>query len=719
MGRSLPTIRRTSKAATTCLSLTRPDIIEDIHRQYFAAGADIVETNTFNSQSISLAEYGLEGEVYAINRASAELAKRAAEDFTAREPEKPRFVAGSIGPTSRTASLSPDVNNPGFRAITFDELAAAYREQVEALYDGGVDLLMPETTFDTLNLKACLFAISQFFDERGIELPVMISATITDASGRTLSGQTVEAFWNSVAHFPALSVGLNCALGPDRMRPYVEELSRIAPCFVSCHPNAGLPNEFGGYDETPEHMRRLLSEFAENGWLNIVGGCCGTTPKHIRAIADGVEQIAPRPRPTIPGYSRLSGLEPLTLRPEGNFIIVGERTNVTGSKKFARLIRSGDYEAALEVARDQVANGANVLDVNMDEALLDGEKAMATFLHLIAAEPEIARVPLMIDSSKWTVIESGLKCVQGKSIVNSISLKEGEAEFLRQARLVRRYGAAAIVMAFDEEGQAVTADRKAAIAKRAFRLLTEEIGFAPEDVIFDANILTVGTGIEEHANYAVEFIEGVRQIKKACPGAKTSGGVSNVSFSFRGNETVREAMNAAFLYHAIQAGLDMGIVNAGQIAVYEEIDKKLLQHVEDVLFNRRPDATERLVSFAETVAAKTKTVEKDEAWRAGSVEQRLSPRPRQRHRRLHRSGHRRGPPKARPAPQSDPGTADGRHGRRRRAVRRRQNVLTASRQKRPRDEKGGRLPHSLHGGRKRRLRRPAASRHDRDGDRER
>lgn len=612
------------KGCNDLLSLTRPDIIEEIHRQYFEAGADIVETNTFNSQSVSLVEYGLEGEVYAINRAAAELARRAADDFTARDPEKPRFVAGSIGPTSRTASLSPDVNDPGFRAISFDGLAAAYREQIEALCDGGVDILMPETTFDTLNLKACLFAISQLFDERGIELPVMISATITDASGRTLSGQTVEAFWNSVSHFPALSVGLNCALGADRMRPYVEELSRIAPCFVSCHPNAGLPNEFGGYDETPEHMRRLLCEFAESGWLNIVGGCCGTTPEHIRAIADGMEDVAPRVRPAIPGYSRLSGLEPLTLRPDSNFVIVGERTNVTGSKKFARLVRSGNYESALEVARDQVANGANVLDINMDEALLDGEKAMATFLHLIAAEPEIARVPLMIDSSKWSVIEAGLKCVQGKSIVNSISLKEGEAEFLRQARLVRRYGAAVVVMAFDEEGQAVTADRKTAIAKRAFRLLTKEIGFAPEDVIFDANILTVGTGIEEHSNYAVEFIEAVRQIKRACPGAKTSGGVSNVSFSFRGNETVREAMNAAFLYHAIQAGLDMGIVNAGQIAVYEEIDKELLCHVEDVLFNRRPDATERLVTFAETVAAKSKTVEKDEAWRGGTVEARLS-----------------------------------------------------------------------------------------------
>jgi 5-methyltetrahydrofolate--homocysteine methyltransferase len=612
------------KGCNDLLSLTRPDIIEKIHRQYFEAGADIVETNTFNSTSVSLAEYGLEREVYAINRAATELARRAADDFTARDPEKPRFVAGSIGPTSRTASLSPDVNNPGFRAITFDELAASYREQVEGLYDGGADVLMPETTFDTLNLKACLFAISQFFDERGVELPVMVSVTITDASGRTLSGQTVEAFWNSVSHFPMLSVGLNCALGPDRMRPYLEELSQIAPCFVSCHPNAGLPNEFGGYDETPAQMRRVLCEFAENGWLNVVGGCCGTTPEHIRVIAEGMESISPRVRPSIPGYSRLSGLEPLTLRPEGNFIVVGERTNVTGSKKFARLVRSGDYEAALEVARDQVANGANVLDVNMDEALLDGEKAMSTFLHLIAAEPEIARVPLMIDSSKWSVIEAGLKCVQGKSIVNSISLKEGEESFLRQARLVRRYGAAVIVMAFDEEGQAVTADRKTAIAKRAYDLLIERIGFAPSDIIFDANILTVGTGIEEHANYAVEFIEAVRQIKKACPGAKTSGGVSNVSFSFRGNETVREAMNAAFLYHAIQAGLDMGIVNAGQVAVYEEIDKALLVYVEDVLLNRRPDATERLVTFADTVAAKTKTVEEEEAWRAGTVEARLS-----------------------------------------------------------------------------------------------
>jgi 5-methyltetrahydrofolate--homocysteine methyltransferase len=612
------------KGCNDLLSLTRPDIIEKIHRQYFEAGADIVETNTFNSTSVSMAEYGLESEVYAINRASAELARRAADAFTARDPEKPRFVAGSIGPTSRTASLSPDVNNPGFRAISFDELAAAYREQVEGLYDGGADLLMPETTFDTLNLKACLFAISQFFEERGVELPVMVSVTITDASGRTLSGQTVEAFWNSVSHFPMLSVGLNCALGPDRMRPYLEELSRIAPCFVSCHPNAGLPNEFGGYDETPAQMRRVLCEFAENGWLNVVGGCCGTTPEHIRVIAEGMESISPRVRPSIPGYSRLSGLEPLTLRPEGNFIMVGERTNVTGSKKFARLVRSGDYEAALGVARDQVANGANVLDVNMDEALLDGEKAMSTFLHLIASEPEIARVPLMIDSSKWSVIEAGLKCVQGKSIVNSISLKEGEEAFLRQARLVHRYGAAAIVMAFDEEGQAVTADRKTAIAKRAYELLIERVGFAPDDIIFDANILTVGTGIEEHANYAVEFIEAVRQIKGVCPGAKTSGGVSNVSFAFRGNETVREAMNAAFLYHAIQAGLDMGIVNAGQVAVYEEIDKQLLAHVEDVLLNRREDATERLVAFAETVAAKSKTVEKDEAWRAGTVEARLS-----------------------------------------------------------------------------------------------
>ena len=606
------------------LSLTRPDIIEDIHRQYFEAGADIVETNTFNSTSISMAEYQLESAVTAINRASAQIARRVADEFTGRNPDKPRFVAGSIGPTSRAASLSPDVNDPGFRAVTFDQLVVSYREQIEALCDGGVDILFPETTFDTLNLKACLFAISQVFDDRGITLPVMISATITDASGRTLSGQTVEAFWNSVAHFPALSVGLNCALGADRMRPYVEELARIAPCFLSCHPNAGLPNEFGAYDETPEYMGRLLLEFAENGWLNIVGGCCGTTPAHIRVLADAVQDLPPRQRPRVPHYSRFSGLEPLTLRPDSNFVIVGERTNVTGSKKFARLVRSGDYDAGLEVAREQVANGANVLDINMDEALLDGEKAMATFLNLIAAEPDIARVPVMIDSSKWTVIEAGLKCVQGKSIVNSISLKEGEESFLRQARLVRRYGAAAIVMAFDEEGQAVTADRKVAIAKRAFALLTQEVGFPPEDVIFDPNILTVGTGIEEHANYAVEYIESLRQIKRECPGAKTSGGVSNVSFSFRGNEPVRQAMNAAFLYHAIRAGLDMGIVNAGQIEVYEEIDKDLLRHVEDVLFNRRPDATERLVTFAETVIAKDTAVEKDEAWRKTSVEQRLS-----------------------------------------------------------------------------------------------
>jgi 5-methyltetrahydrofolate--homocysteine methyltransferase len=606
------------------LCLTRPDIIEDIHRQYFEAGADIVETNTFNAQSISMAEYRLESVVTAINRAAAQIARRVADEFTDRNPDKPRFVAGSIGPTSRAASLSPDVNDPGYRAVTFDQLVAAYREQVEGLIDGSVDILFPETTFDTLNLKACLFGISQVFDDRGITLPVMISATITDASGRTLSGQTVEAFWNSVAHFPALSVGLNCALGPDRMRPYLEELSQIAPCFVSCHPNAGLPNEFGGYDETPEHMGRLLLEFAENGWLNIVGGCCGTTPAHIRVIADGVQELPPRVRPRIAHYSRFSGLEPLTLRPDSNFVMVGERTNVTGSKKFSRLIRSGEYDAALEVAREQVANGANVLDINMDEALLDGEKAMTTFLNLIAAEPDIARLPVMIDSSKWSVIEAGLKCVQGKSIVNSISLKEGEAEFLRHARLVRRYGAAAIVMAFDEEGQAVTADRKVAIAKRAFKLLTEEVGFPAEDVIFDPNILTVGTGIEEHANYAVEYIESLKLIKRECPGAKTSGGVSNVSFSFRGNETVRRAMNAAFLYHAIKAGLDMGIVNAGQIEVYEEIDKKLLTHVEDVLFNRRPDATERLVAFAETVVAKDKAVEKDEAWRKTSVEERLS-----------------------------------------------------------------------------------------------
>jgi len=615
---------RPLKGCNDLLCLTRPEIIEEIHREYLEAGADIIETNTFNATSISMADYGLESIVYDLNKAAAELARRACDTITAANPDRPRFVAGSIGPTNRTASLSPDVNNPGYRGVTFDELVTAYTEQIRGLVDGGADILMPETTFDTLNLKACLFAIEQFFDERQIELPVMVSVTITDQSGRTLSGQTVEAFWNSISHARIFSVGINCALGADLMRPYVEELSRIAPVYISCHPNAGLPNEFGGYDQTPEYMAELLKEFADNGWINIVGGCCGTTPDHIRSIAGTVRNSPPRVRPTIPELTRLSGLEPLTIRPDSNFIMIGERTNITGSKKFARLILSGDFDGALAVARDQVEGGANILDVNMDEGMLDGEKAMTTFLNLIASEPEISRIPIMIDSSKWSVIEAGLKCVQGKSVVNSISLKEGEEKFLEHARLLRRYGAAVVVMAFDEEGQATTVERRVEIAARSYRLLTEKAGFSPTDIIFDPNILTVGTGIEEHNDYAVAFFEATRQLKQMFPLAKVSGGVSNVSFAFRGNDVVREAMNSAFLYHAIQAGLDMGIVNPTQLAVYEEIDKELLEYVEDVLLNRRPDATERLVDFAETVKQRGKVVTKDEAWRRGTVEERLS-----------------------------------------------------------------------------------------------
>ncbi len=613
------------KGCNDLLSVTQPAIIEEIHRAFLEAGADIIETNTFNTTSISMADYELESEVYAINKAAAEVARRAADAFTALNPEKPRFVAGSIGPTNRTASMSPDVNNPGFRAVTFDDLVEAYTEQIKALVDGGVDILMPETTFDTLNLKACLFAIETFFEEQGVELPVMASVTITDASGRTLSGQTLEAFWSSIAHANLLSIGINCALGPSEMRPYIEELSRISEVAVSCHPNAGLPNEFAEYDETPGNVAKVLKEFAENGWVNIVGGCCGTTPEHIRAVADAVQDLRPRIQPKIPHWSRYSGLEPFAIRPESTFVMVGERTNVTGSRRFARLIREEKYDEALDVARHQVEGGANIVDVNMDEGLLDSEQAMTTFLNLIAAEPDIARVPIMIDSSKWSVIEAGLKCVQGKAIVNSISLKEGEESFLHQARLVRRYGAAVIVMAFDEEGQAADEDRKVEISKRAFRLLTEEVGFPAEDIIFDPNILTVGTGMEEHANYAVEFINAVRRIKQECPGAKTSGGVSNVSFSFRGNGVVRESMNAAFLYHAIDAGLDMGIVNAAQLEVYEEIDKTLLEYVEDVLLNRREDATERLIEFSETVKAKDAGDQpgKVDEWRSETVEERL------------------------------------------------------------------------------------------------
>ena len=613
------------KGCNDLLCVTQPAVIAEIHSQFLDAGADILETNTFNSTSISLADYQLASEVFAINRAAAQIARKEADAFTAATPEKPRFVAGSMGPTNRTASMSADVNNPAHRAVTFDDLVAAYTDQITGLVDGGVDFLLAETTFDTLNLKACLFAMDRYFEDHGISLPVMISVTIADASGRTLSGQTLDAFWTSVSHANPLSVGINCSLGGEMMRPYVEELSDICSAFVSCHPNAGLPNEFGRYDEAPDRTAAVLREFAQNGWVNIVGGCCGTTPDHIRAIAKAVDGLPARKRPTLPQYSAYSGLERFVIRPESTFVMVGERTNVAGSRRFARLIREGHYEEAVSIARQQIENGANLIDVNMDEALLDGEKEMTTFLNLIAAEPEIARVPVMIDSSKWSVLEAGLKCVQGKATVNSISLKEGEEEFLRQASLVRRYGAAAIVMAFDEEGQATDSERKVAIAKRAYRLLTQTVGFPPEDIIFDPNVLTVGTGMEEHADYGVAFIQAVRRIKQECPGVKTSGGLSNVSFSFRGNNVVREAMNAAFLYHAIDAGLDMGIVNAGQLEVYEEIDPVLLEHVEDVLLNRRPDATERLVELAETVKQKAKRQEdtRDQSWRQGFVEERL------------------------------------------------------------------------------------------------
>ncbi len=606
------------------LAITQPEAIETIHRQYLEAGADIVETNTFGATSVAMADFDLSGHVRELNLAAAGLARRAVDAMNLLTPEKPRFVAGSIGPTNKQLSIAGNVNDPGYRSATYDQMVETYYEQVDALVEGGVDILLCETAFDTLVMKACLFAIDRYFNDHGVRLPVMASFTVFEG-GRTLSAQTVEACWNSIAHANLLSVGINCALGPDKLRPYIEELSRIAPVFVSCYPNAGLPNAFGGFDETPEMMARTLGEFAENGWLNIVGGCCGTTPAHIRAIAQAVAGKQPRRRPKIEPLTRLSGLEPLTLRPDTNFIMIGERTNVTGSKKFARLILADKYEEAIAVAREQVEAGANIVDVNMDEGMLDGEAAMTRFLNLVSAEPEISRVPVMIDSSKWSVIEAGLKCVQGKAIVNSISLKEGEEQFLHYARLIRRYGAAAVVMAFDEHGQATETEHKVQIAQRAYKLLTEEVGLPPQDIIFDPNILTVATGIEEHNNYAVNFFEATRLIKQRCPGAKVSGGVSNVSFSFRGNDVVREAIHAAFLYHAIAAGMDMGIVNAGQLAVYEEIPKPLLELVEDVLLNRRPDATERLVEFAETVKKQATGGENAAlAWRSGPVEQRLA-----------------------------------------------------------------------------------------------
>ena len=612
------------KGNNDLLTLTQPKIIGGIHAAYLEAGADILETNTFNSTRASMADYGMEERVQDLNFAAAQLARAAADEFSRREPNKPRFVAGVLGPTSKTASISPDVNDPGARNISFDELVSGYLEAVDGLVRGGSDLLLVETIFDTLNAKAALFAIDDYLERKGVHLPVMISGTITDRSGRTLSGQTVGAFWNSMSHAKPFCIGLNCALGAKDLRPHIEELSSIADTHTSLHPNAGLPNEMGEYDESPEYMASILREFAQAGFLNIVGGCCGTTPAHIRAIAEAVKPFSPRPVPKTEKKLRLSGLEPLNIGDESLFVNVGERTNVTGSKAFARLILNGNYAEALNVARQQVESGAQMIDVNMDEAMLDSKAAMVTFLNLIASEPDISRVPVMIDSSKWSVIEAGLKCVQGKSVVNSISMKEGETEFIRQARLLRRYGAAAVVMAFDEKGQADTLQRRIEICTRAYHLLIKEVGFPPEDIIFDPNIFAIATGIEEHNNYAVDFIAATRAIKEALPHAKISGGVSNISFSFRGNDPIREAIHTAFLYHAIQAGMTMGIVNAGQLGVYQEIPKDLLVLAEDVIFNRRPDSTERLVTFAESYKKEGKQAVEDLAWRKGTPQERLT-----------------------------------------------------------------------------------------------
>ena len=642
---------RDLKGDSDVLVLTRPDVISAIHHEYLAAGADILETDTFGATVIAQADYALEPFAYEMNVEGARLAKEAAVEWTAKTPDRPRFVAGSMGPTNRTLSISPDVNNPAFRATTFDAMREAFEEQARGLIDGGADILLLETIFDTLVAKAALVAIENVFEARGVRLPLMISVTITDRSGRTLSGQTLDAFYTSIRHARPFSVGINCALGARDMRPYMADLARIADCYVTSYPNAGLPNAFGEYDEQPDETAGLLREFASSGFVNVLGGCCGTTPDHIRAVAEAVEGLTPRPLPAdswlnasisqggwgpsgaSPGlqapsqaghFSQFSGLETLTIRPDSNFQMIGERTNVTGSAKFARLIRSENYTEAVSVAVDQVRGGANMLDVNMDEGMLDSEAAMTTFLHYIATEPEIARVPVVVDSSKWTVLEAGLKCIQGKGVVNSISLKEGEADFLDKARTVRRYGAGVVVMAFDEAGQADTVGRKVEICQRAYKLLVEKAGFEPTDIIFDPNILAIATGLEEHNDYAVNFIEATRIIKATCPGVKISGGISNLSFSFRGNDIVREAIHSAFLYHAIKAGMDMGIVNAGQLVVYEDIPKDLLEHVEDIIFNRRPDATERMVQFAEGVKGAGRKRETDLAWREASVEARLS-----------------------------------------------------------------------------------------------
>ncbi len=615
------------KGHNDLLNLTQPLIIEEIHRQYLEAGADIIETNTFNSQSISLADYQMGSLGYELSKAGAECAKRAVEAVQRAHPGRRCFVAGAIGPTTKTSSISTDVNNPAARGAIYEELVNAYGEQVQGLLDGSADLLLVETIFDTLNAKAAFFAIQQAFASGARRVPIMASVTFIQAgSNRGVTGQTVEAFWNSISHVPLLSVGMNCALGPKEMRPLIEELSQIAPIYISAHPNAGLPNPLlpTGFPETPETLAPQLREWAENGWLNIVGGCCGTTPAHIKRIAEAVRGVKPHAPSKVEPYTRLSGLEAVTIRPDSNFVNIGERANVTGSPAFAKLILASDYEAALSVARQQVEGGAQIIDINMDEGMLDSKAAMEKFLRLVASEPDICKVPIMVDSSKWEVLETGLKNIQGKAVVNSVSLKEGEQKFIDQATLIHRYGAAVVVMAFDEKGQADTLERKQEICARSYKILTEQVGFPPQDIIFDPNILTVATGIDEHNNYAVNFLEATRWIKRNLPGAKVSGGISNISFSFRGNNVVREAMHAAFLYHAIKAGLDMGIVNAGQLAVYEEIPKDLLELVEDVLLNRRPDATERLVNFAETVKAKGKVAVKDDEWRQGTVEERLS-----------------------------------------------------------------------------------------------
>ena len=613
------------KGNNDLLSLTRPHVIQEIHREYLEAGADVIETNTFNSNAPSMGDYGMESLVAELNGAAARIAREAADSYAAKYGQ-PRFVAGVLGPANRTASLSPDVNDPSYRNITFAELAATYQDSAIALIEGGVDFLMVETIFDTLNAKAAIFAIKRSFEATNVTLPIMISGTITDASGRTLSGQTTEAFWNSVRHAEPFMVGLNCALGADELRPYVAELSRVADTNVSAHPNAGLPNEFGEYDETPQHMAKTIGEFASSGFVNLIGGCCGTTPDHIRELRQAIDGVAPRQIPTVPVRCRLSGLEPVTIGPDDLFVNVGERTNVTGSAVFRKLIEADKYAEAVQVARQQVENGAQIVDVNMDEGMLDSEQAMVRFLNLIASEPDVARVPIMIDSSKWSVIEAGLQCVQGKAVVNSISLKEGEEQFIQQAQLVRDYGAAVIVMAFDEKGQADNVDRKVEICQRCYRILTETVGFDPADIIFDPNIFAVATGIEEHNAYGVDFIDATRRIKESLPHVMVSGGVSNVSFSFRGNNIVREAIHSVFLYHAIKAGMDMGIVNAGQLAIYQDLPENLREAVEDVVLNRRDDATERLLDAAEEFkgqAGGQKGKTRDMSWREEPVDKRL------------------------------------------------------------------------------------------------